>query len=477
MSRRVRLLRFGVFEMDLDARELRRRGQRVPLAPQPFAVLAELVSAEGRVVSRDALRARLWGDGVHVDYERGLNHCLNRIRRVLNDDAWAPRFVETVPREGYRFIASVQAVERGADAPPSLAPAGPAKRRGVPWLASAAVLLLVSQASGPVRPPAGRSVAGAPSPEALAAYAEGRRLLGEGPAGWRRSVEFFREAVRLHPRLAIARDRLADAYMRMGEHGVLPLDEAYSAARREALASLAIEEGAVPLMTLAALALNYDWDWVAAEDAYRRALRLETDLVSARLGYARLLSAAGRHDEALKLVGEAEVLYPACPHTVQDAALVHYRARRFDDAARRYRDWGALEPERPDPHHWLALLHHLRGDDTSALREARQVMVIAKAPAAYAARFETLPPGPAMRLYIRGSLQWLERRKSEEWVTADNFARLHVALGDREQALSHLERAADERSPLLLPNLNDPAFDPLRSEPRFLALQRRVRLI
>jgi DNA-binding winged helix-turn-helix (wHTH) protein len=117
-----RLLRFGAFEMDLEARELRRRGRLVPLPPQLFAVLAELATRSGRVVPREELQALLWGDGVHVDRARGLNHCLNRIRRVLGDDARLPRFVETVPRQGYRFLASVQAVELDLKPPSPPAP-------------------------------------------------------------------------------------------------------------------------------------------------------------------------------------------------------------------------------------------------------------------------------------------------------------------------------------------------------------------
>src|SRR4029450_1783189 len=94
----ARLLRFGVFELDLEAGALRRRGRYVRLPPQAFAVLALLASRSGEVVTRDELRALLWPDGVHVDHERGLNHCLSRIRQALGDDARTPRFVETPPR-------------------------------------------------------------------------------------------------------------------------------------------------------------------------------------------------------------------------------------------------------------------------------------------------------------------------------------------------------------------------------------------
>jgi DNA-binding winged helix-turn-helix (wHTH) protein/thioredoxin-like negative regulator of GroEL len=362
---RTRLLRFGVFEMDLEARELRRRGLFVPLPPQPFAVLAELAMRRGQVVSREELQARLWTDGVHVDQERGLNHCLNRIRRVLGDDAHAPRFVETVPRQGYRFLAAVEAIEGEVVAPaaPSVAPA-PRPRRSGAWLAGAAALLLALQSADATRRArVGEDAWVSPVAAAQSAFVEGRRLLDEGPAGWRRSVESFREAAQHDPGFAPAHYEMADAYMRLGENGVLPAHEAFPAARRAARAALAIEDSAEPLVILAAIDLNYDWDWAAAERAYRRARDLDPDRIDASLGLARLLSAAGRHDEALAVVNETETRHPGCPVIVRDAGLTHYRARRFDEAARRFRDWAELAPDLRDPHHWLALLHHLRGQD------------------------------------------------------------------------------------------------------------------
>ena len=467
---RPRLLRFGVFEMDLEARELRRRGRFVPLPPQPFAVLADLAARRGQVVSREDLQARLWPDGVHVDQERGLNHCLNRIRRALGDEAHTPRFVETVPRQGYRFLAAVEVVEIEAEVASPVRP-----RASLRWLAGAAALLLALQmADARRRARTGADVS--PVAAAQGAFLEGRRLLDEGPAGWRRSVESFREAALHDPGFAPAHYEMADAYMRLGENGVLPAHEAFPAARRAALAALAIEDDAEPLVILAAIDLNYEWDWASAERSYRRARRLEPDRIDASLGLARLLSAAGRHDEAVRVVSEIETRHPGCPVIVRDSALTYYRARRFDEAARRLRDWAALEPGLRDPHHWLALLHHLRGQDESAVSEVRMVMELAKAPGPFRARFEALPPGPAVAFYLRGCVRYLEGLQATEWVTADDFARLRALIGEREQALRDLERAADERSPRLLPYLNDPVFDTLRTEARFLALQQRVRV-
>lgn len=107
--------RFGDYEIDLETGELRRNGQAVPLQRQPARVLVRLVARPGTLVPRQELQATVWGDGVHVDFDRGLNYCIRQLRQTLGDDPKAPRFIETVARQGYRFVAAVHPVEVGPD--------------------------------------------------------------------------------------------------------------------------------------------------------------------------------------------------------------------------------------------------------------------------------------------------------------------------------------------------------------------------
>jgi TolB-like protein/tetratricopeptide (TPR) repeat protein len=104
----VDLVRFDVFELDRATGELRRRGRIVRLAPQPTRILAMLVSRNSHLVSREDIMAEVWGKDVFVDFEHGLNFCIRQIRNALGDDADNPRFIETVPRRGYRFIAPLK---------------------------------------------------------------------------------------------------------------------------------------------------------------------------------------------------------------------------------------------------------------------------------------------------------------------------------------------------------------------------------
>jgi DNA-binding winged helix-turn-helix (wHTH) protein len=109
------IVRFGVFEVDLRAEELRKSGLKLRLRGQAFQVLGMLLEHPGKVVTREELQQRLWPEGTFVDFDHGLNTAINKIREVLGDSAENPRFVETLARRGYRFIATVE--ETGRPAP------------------------------------------------------------------------------------------------------------------------------------------------------------------------------------------------------------------------------------------------------------------------------------------------------------------------------------------------------------------------
>jgi TolB-like protein/DNA-binding winged helix-turn-helix (wHTH) protein len=158
---RVRL-RFGVFEIDNRAGELRKHGLRIRLQEQPFQVLAILLEHPGEVVTREELQKKLWPADTFVDFDHGLNKAISKIREALNDSAESPRFVETVARRGYRFLAEVKGADAAAVRSPDLTAqphsvieaadqAYPADRTAPPrglstslaWKISASVLLLL----------------------------------------------------------------------------------------------------------------------------------------------------------------------------------------------------------------------------------------------------------------------------------------------------------------------------------------------
>ena len=105
-----------MFELDVNAGEVRKAGARIKLQSQPFKVLALLASRAPQIVTRQEIEHEIWGDQTHVDFDLGLNYCIKQIRTALADDAGQPAYIETLPRRGYRFIASVQGEERGLPA-------------------------------------------------------------------------------------------------------------------------------------------------------------------------------------------------------------------------------------------------------------------------------------------------------------------------------------------------------------------------
>lgn len=150
-QRRSSAIRFGVFEVDLQAKELRKRGIKIKLQEQPFQILLVLLDRPGEVVTRDEFQKKLWPADTFVDFERGLNRGINKLREALGDDAESPRFIETLPRRGYRFRVPIEALgtpelvstELEQKAPIAVVPRRDPGRQTLPW-AVAAVLAVVA---------------------------------------------------------------------------------------------------------------------------------------------------------------------------------------------------------------------------------------------------------------------------------------------------------------------------------------------
>jgi DNA-binding winged helix-turn-helix (wHTH) protein/TolB-like protein len=165
-----RAVRFGVFEFTFATRQLRRDGRVVKLQAQPARLLAALLAHAGEIVSRERLQQEVWAGGTHVDFERGLNFCMAQVRSALGDSADAPRYIETIPKQGYRFIAPVadvpllasttpQAADDGGTPRARLRPSVPTGRFG--WIVATLVAIVVFGALA--RLVSGRGTATAPA--------------------------------------------------------------------------------------------------------------------------------------------------------------------------------------------------------------------------------------------------------------------------------------------------------------------------
>jgi DNA-binding winged helix-turn-helix (wHTH) protein len=140
--------RFGMFEADIEAGELRKQGIKIKLQVQPFQVLLVLLEKPGQVIAREELQNRVWPAETFVDFDHGVNNAISRLREALGDSAENPRFIETLSRRGYRFIAPVTAPEGAAVSGeiPTAAPTEPHWRR-LPWWAIAACAVVLAAAA------------------------------------------------------------------------------------------------------------------------------------------------------------------------------------------------------------------------------------------------------------------------------------------------------------------------------------------
>jgi DNA-binding winged helix-turn-helix (wHTH) protein/tetratricopeptide (TPR) repeat protein len=457
--------RFGVFELDAETSELRRAGLAVRLQPQALQVLVALLERPGRIVSRDQLRQRLWGGTTFVAFDRSLNFCVSSLRRALADDARSPRFVETVPGRGYRFIAPVHGAEDQEIPVREMRaePGPPVRTRATSAGVAFATLLLLGLSFAPPRPEPRDSAA-------QALYAEARALCGT--AGWRRSVPLFRAALARDPRFAAAHAGLAEAYLALGETASIDPGEALPRAREAAHRALELEDRADARLVLGRVLLEHDWDWSGSEREIRRALALDPSSVPAWVALARVLSVRGDHAGAIRSARRAEALDPAAPEAVEELAWCYYRARRLDEAARQFRLVGERRPE--EAHQLLFTLFRQAGRYPEALAEAHALMRRVGVPARDRAALERMPPEAAARAYLRGTVAYLRREASRNHIPPERMALLHAALGESSAAIAWLSAAAEQHSPGLVTALLDPTLDTLRSEPGFVSLVRRV---
>jgi len=456
-ARAVAVRSFGVFELDDVAGELRRQGRLVHLTGQPLKTLCLLVARSGTLVTRDELRKHIWDDGRFVDFERNLNFCIAQVREALGDSARSARFIETVPRRGYRFIADVRTIRDHVALPPRAEPA--TGNRFVPtrrWFWAAIIPLLLIQAP-PGNPAHTRETT---TPAARAALEQGFADLRDGRDGRRRSVSRFREAIRLDPRFAEAHYALASAYLDLAGERELPAAPALSQARGAALRAVALEDVSDTRTVLGLVRLLNDWDWRGARREFARALSLEPNADSTLAAYARYLSAAGEPRLAMETIDRAEAISPSCDLALWESAMIRYRARRPLEALEKGRavlehtnhDWTTRVA-------WLSLLIHAdREEWTRAAGDARTL----------GARIDA-GSREAVLAFVRSAAERAATALGPErrpvWT-----ATLYAASADAEAALDWLEQAATEHDPDVPFSLRDPVFDGLRANERYQRL-------
>jgi DNA-binding winged helix-turn-helix (wHTH) protein/tetratricopeptide (TPR) repeat protein len=484
-------LRFGAFELDLHSGELRRNGMKVRLADQPRQILQLLLERPGELVTREQLRERLWTEGTFVDFETGLNSAVRKLREALHDPAANPRFIERVPRRGYRFIAPVSSAP--ASRAESSSPETPVIGRPVrpAWIAAtflvvAAAAALIAHAVGSrgangrgASAPARAREARAANPHAHELYLKGFLAFdGQSPQAMREAVGYFERAVAADPDFADAYSMLAQAQFQfLVNWSLAPRDVA---PRAEAAARKAIELDdtlAMAHRTLGAILHTYYWKWDEGDREFRRARELSGDAVDIHgLGFQGLIRAR-RIDEALAEAERVRKLDPRAFNAHINVAVARRASGQFDRAISELRRALELHPGRARGHFQLGVTFVLMGRPQDAIPELERA---SNASPQGNPRFEAYLAyayaAAGQPLKARRILQSLEARRRNQYVSSFGLALIHDALGDKAAALAAFERAYQQRAVEIAQSEQYPRFTAIASEPQFLERMRSIGL-
>lgn len=483
------MLKVGDWVVERELNAISGGGRDVRLEPKIMEVLLFLAGDPGSVVSKERLMAAVWRDTFVT--EQVLTNAIWELRKALGDDARSPRYIQTVPKSGYRFIAQVSTtceVTNAAAQPvgeQATLPAGeprPAEGKALPlkWrvtvgLAAALVglaALLVWRAGLPPRPT--NLPSGVTHREVREAYAKGlERFHLRTPTALRESLGYFEEAISLDPNYAPAHAALAANYLHLVPKTLAPHD-GYPKARAAALKALELDPRLPEAhSSMAMIRLVFDRDWAGAERGFRQALGLAPRNAQARIWYAQYLMAAGRLDEATEQIRVACEEEPNSVAAQATAGEIFWRAGRDDEAMQAYKKVLELDPAHIPAHNGLGNVFHKKSLLAEASGEYQKALELMGEPGAARLAHAFTYARRDDRGMLINKLDVLLRQKH---VPPSQVARLFAHFNEREKALYWLEKGYQEWDTGLLSLKSDGSWDGLREDPRFVALLRRVGL-
>ncbi|MCX6628473.1 MAG: winged helix-turn-helix domain-containing protein [Candidatus Solibacter sp.] len=521
-------IRFGAFEVDFASGELRKHGVRVRLQEQPFQVLVALLDRPREVVSREDLQKRLWPSDVVVDFDRGLNKAINRLREVLEDDAGNPRLIETLPQRGYRFLAEVQNTPQ------------PAPSR----IASIAVLPLENLSDNP----SDEYFSDGMTDELIGEIARigslrviSRTSIMQYKKGIRKSlpviarelnvdailegtVSHSHQKVRITAQLIRAHDDrhlwseryerpVADILALQSEVAraiARPVNpEAYDAFLKGTFflhqgirgtgRSIEFFEQAIELDPLLAgahvglaEALCFSGifglrpsaeTYPEARLAALKALQLDDSnagahnvLADVKQGYDwDLAGAESEFKRALELNPSHLLtrLRPVSPISYVSRAMVFFRARRYDEAIQASRQALDLDPSNVNGLWWQGVSYAGKRDFPNSVTALTKALSMADGPL-FRGYLGFVFGQAGERAKALGILKELARLSGERFVSPVDFAVVHAGLGDADSTFLWLEKAVQARETRI--ELASMYFDSFRSDPRYVDLIRRLGL-
>jgi len=318
------------------------------------------------------------------------------------------------------------------------------------------------------------------NPEAYEAYLEGRYFWNKRTENAvRTAAEYFQRAVDKDPTYARAYAGLADAYSVLGSWSLdaLPPSEVLPKARAAVTKALQLDDSIAEAHTaLAGIKSSYDWDWQGASIEFRRAIELNPSYATSHQWYSQYLTQLGRFDEGIAEAAKAHSIDPLSLIVGAEIGCRLYWARRYDDAIEPIQKALELDPNFPVAHRYLGQVYEQKGMYKEAVAEfARAVALSESNPISLAAlgHAYAVSGQRSKAIMVLKQLKELSKRR---YVSSYDMALIYAGLGETDQAQEWLERAYRDRSPWMVHLKVDPRLDPLRSDPRFQDLIRRVGL-
>lgn len=312
--------------------------------------------------------------------------------------------------------------------------------------------------------------------EAWELYRKGRFYWNQRtPASTRSAIASFRAALDKDPGYALAWAGLADAYSVLGFMEGVPTETRQQAAQAAARAVQLDDSLAETHVAKATAQALYEWDWAGAEKSYRRAIALDPNSSLALYGLSKLLASERRFDEAIPAVRKALELDPLSPIIATSVGWELSAARRYPEADAAFTAAMALNPNFTWMHLFRAWSYEARGNFTAAIADLKLAVDLGDSGGMATAELAYALARNGRNNEAGDLLSRIQATSRQRFVSGFVFARAYEGLGRRNDATAALEQAADEHSPMIVFIGAEPIFDPMRSDPRFQALIKRLR--
>jgi serine/threonine-protein kinase len=314
--------------------------------------------------------------------------------------------------------------------------------------------------------------------EAYQLYLLGRYHLNKlTDDGFRKGRDYFQQAIEIDPNYALAYAGLADAYIKLSGYNALPPNEGFPKARAAATKALELDDQlAEAHIILGAVKHFYDWDWLGAEREFKRAIEINPSNADARQFYSYHLSAMGRFDEALSEMKRAQELDPLSLEKIVGIGEIFYYQRQYDRAIEQYRKALEMDSNSGFTHWAIGNVYVQKGMYQEAIAEYQKAIPLSgdspDEPASLAYTYALL----GRRQEALRIIDDLKERSKRSYISPSTMAFIYIGLAEKNQAFELLDKAYNERDILLVLLKVEPMFDPLRSDPRFQDLLRRVGL-